>query len=188
MDCSPPGSSVHGILQARILQWIVMPPPGDLSNPGIEPTSLTSPALTGRFFITSATWEAHTYCTHTHTHPAYHTIHTPNAQTTHTVHTHTTHTEISHKHPHKLRGLGVQEGYSVLQKVGKGKAARRRVQPETTGPCSHPAIFKVQLKPKYSRRGRLVCKICSQPPVRPPDLLQKCIVPLQRPPHSSNLR
>ena len=25
MDCSPPGSSVHGILQARILQWITMP-------------------------------------------------------------------------------------------------------------------------------------------------------------------
>ena len=25
MDCSPPGSSVHGILQARILEWVVMP-------------------------------------------------------------------------------------------------------------------------------------------------------------------
>ena len=25
MDCSPPGSSVHGILQARILQWVAMP-------------------------------------------------------------------------------------------------------------------------------------------------------------------
>ena len=34
------------------------PPPGDLSNPGIEPESLMSPALTGRFFTTSATWEA----------------------------------------------------------------------------------------------------------------------------------
>ena len=38
MDCSPPGSSVHGILQARILEW-VCPPPGDLPNPGIEPVS-----------------------------------------------------------------------------------------------------------------------------------------------------
>ena len=37
------------------------PPPGDLSNPGIEPTSLMSPALTGRFFTTSATWEAPIY-------------------------------------------------------------------------------------------------------------------------------
>ena len=33
------------------------PPQGDLPNPGIEPMSLTSPALAGRFFITSATWE-----------------------------------------------------------------------------------------------------------------------------------
>ena len=44
MDCGPPGSSVHGILQARILQGVACPPPGDL-DPGIEPTSLTSPAL-----------------------------------------------------------------------------------------------------------------------------------------------
>ena len=35
MDCSPPGSSVHGILQARILEGV--PSPGDLPNPGIEP-------------------------------------------------------------------------------------------------------------------------------------------------------
>ena len=35
-----------------------LPPPGDLSNPGIEPASLPSPALAGRFFTTSATWEA----------------------------------------------------------------------------------------------------------------------------------
>ena len=34
------------------------PAPGDLPNPGIEPTSLMSPALAGRFFTTSATWEA----------------------------------------------------------------------------------------------------------------------------------
>ena len=34
-------------------------PPGDLPNPGIEPLSLMSPALAGRFFITSATWKAH---------------------------------------------------------------------------------------------------------------------------------
>ena len=39
MDCSPPGSSVHGILQARILEWLPFPSPGDLPNPGIKPRS-----------------------------------------------------------------------------------------------------------------------------------------------------
>ena len=34
-----------------------LPSPGDLPNPGIEPWSLTSPALAGRFFTTSTTWE-----------------------------------------------------------------------------------------------------------------------------------
>ena len=34
------------------------PSPGDLPDSGIEPTSLMSPALAGRFFTTSATWEA----------------------------------------------------------------------------------------------------------------------------------
>ena len=33
MDCSPPGSSVHGILQTRILQWVACPPSGDLPAP-----------------------------------------------------------------------------------------------------------------------------------------------------------
>ena len=37
---NPPDSSVHGILQARILDWVVMPPsPGDLPDLGIKPTS-----------------------------------------------------------------------------------------------------------------------------------------------------
>ena len=103
MDCSPPGSSVHGILQARVLEWIVMPPPEDLSNPGIEPTSLMSPTLAGGFFTTSAPWEAHTYYTHTHTYytatvhthtPCNHTTHTPYAQTTHSMHTYHTHRNI----------------------------------------------------------------------------------------------
>ena len=34
------------------------PPPGNLPHPGIEPASLTSPALSGGFFNTGATWEA----------------------------------------------------------------------------------------------------------------------------------
>ena len=58
MDCSPPGSSVHGIFQARILEWVAIPSPGDLPNPGIEPTSLACPALAGGLFTTSTAWEA----------------------------------------------------------------------------------------------------------------------------------
>ena len=54
LNCSPPSSSVHGILQAWILEC---PSPEDLSDPGIEPVSLTSPPLAGGFFITSTTWE-----------------------------------------------------------------------------------------------------------------------------------
>ena len=46
MDCSLPGSSIYGILQARIVPF---PSPGDLPNPGIKQTS---PALAGRFFTT----------------------------------------------------------------------------------------------------------------------------------------
>ena len=43
MDCSPPGSSLpKQILQARILEWVACPSPGDLPNLGIEPRS---PAL-----------------------------------------------------------------------------------------------------------------------------------------------
>ena len=36
LDCSPPGSSVHGISQARILEWVAVPPPGDLPNSEIK--------------------------------------------------------------------------------------------------------------------------------------------------------
>ena len=57
MDHSPPGSSVHGV-QPRILSELPFHPPGDLPDSGIEPMSCTSPALAGRFFITSTTWEA----------------------------------------------------------------------------------------------------------------------------------
>ena len=35
MDCSPPGSSVHGIFQARILEWVPIAYSGDLPDPGI---------------------------------------------------------------------------------------------------------------------------------------------------------
>ena len=39
VDYNPPGSSVHGVSQARILEWVAFPSPGDLSDPGIEPAS-----------------------------------------------------------------------------------------------------------------------------------------------------
>ena len=59
MGCSLPGSSVQGILQARILEWVAMPSSREsFSDPGIEPRPLRSPALTGMFFTTSATWKA----------------------------------------------------------------------------------------------------------------------------------
>ena len=59
MDCSPPGSSLPGVLQARILEWVAMPFSRDSSGPRIEPLSLSSPALAGGFFTNSVTWEAH---------------------------------------------------------------------------------------------------------------------------------
>ena len=57
LDWSPPASSVHGIFQARILEWVAISLSGNLLDPGIEPTSLGSLALAGRVFTTSATWE-----------------------------------------------------------------------------------------------------------------------------------
>ena len=58
MACSLPDSSVCGILQARILEWVATPCAEDLPDPGTEPTSHMFLALAGRFFTTSTTWEA----------------------------------------------------------------------------------------------------------------------------------
>ena len=52
MDYSPPGSSVHGILQARILEWAAISSCRDPPDPGIEPMSPVSPVLAGGFFTT----------------------------------------------------------------------------------------------------------------------------------------
>ena len=54
MDYSLPGSFVHGILQAKILEGknTEDPTPGDLPNPGIKPETLASPAFTRGFFTT----------------------------------------------------------------------------------------------------------------------------------------
>ena len=48
-----------GFYRQEYWSGLPCPPPGDLPNPGIKPTSLTSPALAGRFLTTSTTWEAH---------------------------------------------------------------------------------------------------------------------------------
>ena len=61
-DCGPPGSSIHGILQAKTLEWVAMSssrdPPGDLPDPGVKPASLKFPALASGLFTTNATWES----------------------------------------------------------------------------------------------------------------------------------
>ena len=58
---SPPGSSIHGIIQARILEWVAGPSPGNLPDPGIKPTFYVS-CIAGMFFTMSATWETKTNC------------------------------------------------------------------------------------------------------------------------------
>ena len=47
-----------GLSRQEYWSRLPFPSPGDLPNPGIKPTSLTSPALAGRFFTISAAWEA----------------------------------------------------------------------------------------------------------------------------------
>ena len=49
VDCSLPGSSVHGIFQARILEWVAISFSRCFPDPGIE---AKSPALAGGFFTT----------------------------------------------------------------------------------------------------------------------------------------
>ena len=56
MEYSPPGSSVHGILQARVLEWVAMPS----SRGSSQPRGWTQVSCIGRsgFFTASTTWEA----------------------------------------------------------------------------------------------------------------------------------
>ena len=48
-----------GFSRQEYWSGLPFPSPGALSDPGIEPTSLMSPALAGRFFTITASWEAH---------------------------------------------------------------------------------------------------------------------------------
>ena len=58
MDCSPPGSSVQGILQARRLEGLPFPSPRDLPNLEIKLVSDFVSCIAGGFFTHWATWEA----------------------------------------------------------------------------------------------------------------------------------
>ena len=49
IDCTPPGSSVHGILQARKLEWVAMSFPEHLPDAGVERASFNVSALSGGF-------------------------------------------------------------------------------------------------------------------------------------------
>ena len=58
MDCSPPGSSVHGILQTRILEWVASP----FSRESSRPRDRTwASRIAGRFFTVWVTREAQSY-------------------------------------------------------------------------------------------------------------------------------
>ena len=64
MDCSPPGSSVHGILQARILEWVDLPSSKGSSWPR-DRTCVSYVSCTGRGVLYPlATWEALWFHTH----------------------------------------------------------------------------------------------------------------------------
>ena len=59
MDCSPPGSSVHGDSPRRVLEWVATPSSGGVFlTQGFNPRLLCLLHWAGKFFTTSATWEA----------------------------------------------------------------------------------------------------------------------------------
>ena len=58
MDCSPPGSSVYGILQARILEWVAMPSTRGSSQSRNRTHISSISCIAGSFFTHQATWEA----------------------------------------------------------------------------------------------------------------------------------
>ena len=57
MDCSSPGSSVHGIFQVRIWSGLPFAPPGDVPKPGTQPTPSVS-RIGRQIIYHRATWEA----------------------------------------------------------------------------------------------------------------------------------
>ena len=61
-DCSPAGSSVHRISQARILEWVAISYSRDLPDPGIKPTCLVPPVIGRRILYHCTTLEALLHC------------------------------------------------------------------------------------------------------------------------------
>ena len=61
MDCSPPASSVHGISQARILEWAAISFSGKSSRPG-DRTHISCVSCIGRLTLYHWAWEASTCC------------------------------------------------------------------------------------------------------------------------------
>ena len=57
IDCSPPGSSIHGILQARILECVAMSSSRGSSRPRDQTCILWNSCIAGGFFTYRATWE-----------------------------------------------------------------------------------------------------------------------------------
>ena len=51
VDCVPPGSYVHGILQARVQEWVAVPSSRGPSQPRDRTASFMSPALPGGFYM-----------------------------------------------------------------------------------------------------------------------------------------
>ena len=58
MNCSSPDPLSVGFPRQEYWSGLPFPSPADLPDPGIKPSPLTSLALAGRFFPTSATWKA----------------------------------------------------------------------------------------------------------------------------------
>ena len=90
MDCSLPGSSVHRILPARILEWIASP--FSMESSRLRDQTQVS-CIVGRFFTVWAIREALSVHTHTHTHTNTHTLCVYNTHT----HTHTHCCELNQK-------------------------------------------------------------------------------------------
>ena len=59
MDCCLPGSSVHGILQARVLEWVAMPSSRGSSQPRNWTHISGVSCIVSSFFTHWATWETH---------------------------------------------------------------------------------------------------------------------------------
>ena len=57
MDCNLPGSSIHGILQARIVEWVAISSSKGFSYPGSKPASASISCIADGFFIDRATRE-----------------------------------------------------------------------------------------------------------------------------------